>query len=103
MRPLILNTLKDLILSPENKSSALYYMNLYTFSQYHSSLNSTFSVPYLAISYDTIHIKIWQFLAPKVPSNMLTNNTKIVVETWYQMIQNDESNNFLFETYFPDH
>ena len=31
------------------------------------------------------------------------NNTKIVVinQMWYQMIGNDESNNFLIEKYFP--
>ena len=40
----MLNTLNKLIQSPENKPSALHDMNIHTFLQYLSSLNSLFSV-----------------------------------------------------------
>ena len=97
--------MKKLIQSPENKSSALYEMNLHRFFQYCLSLNSIFLVIYyITISYDTVNYQNLTIFSSESPQHyMLMNNTKIVVinQLWYQMIRNDESNNFIIENYFP--
>ena len=59
------------------------------------------------VSYDTVGPLYYQhfaiFFIQGSKHYMLMNNTKIVIinQMWYQMIRNDERNNFLIEKYFP--
>ena len=79
-----------MIQSLENKSSALYDMDLNAFLQHNFSLNSIFLIMYyLTVSYNTVNYQnLANFCSEGPHPYILINNSIRMVndQMWYQMI-----------------
>ena len=79
-------------------------MKLHTFLRYKPSLNRIFAVVYyVTISYNTVNSQNLAIFSSKDPNHYtLIKNTNIMIidQMRYQMICNDERNNFSIQHFF---